>query len=60
LCRYRVQRAATDYAFSSLSIAEIAEAVGFSDYCYFSKSFKKYIGKSPAEYLGKWKKKQLK
>ena len=55
LCQYRVRRAAEYYANSTLPITEIATAVGFSDYCYFSRSFKKYIGKSPAMYFGRWK-----
>lgn len=55
LCQYRIRRAAAYYADSTLPITEIAEAVGFSDYCYFSRSFKKYIGKTPAVYFGRWK-----
>ena len=30
--------------------AEICENLGYSDYDYFSKSYKKYYGESPAEY----------
>lgn len=30
--------------------AEICESLGYSDYDYFSKSYKKYHGESPAEY----------
>lgn len=30
-----------------MNMAEIAQMVGYSDYFYFSKSFKKYFGKSP-------------
>ena len=56
LCQYRVHRAAALYVDSALPITEIAAAVGFSDYCYFSRSFKKYLGKSPAVYFGRWKK----
>lgn len=55
LCQYRIIRASELYKDSSLSISEIAAAVGFSDYCYFSRSFKKYIGLSPARYFEKWK-----
>lgn len=55
LCQYRVRRAAEYYIDSTLPVTEIATAVGFSDYCYFSKSFKKHIGKSPAVYFGRWK-----
>ena len=55
LCQYRIHRAAVYYTDSTLPITEIAQAVGFSDYCYFSRSFKKYIGKTPAVYYGRWK-----
>ena len=54
LCRYRCIRAAELYKNSGMAITDIAAAVGFSDYCYFSKSFKKYIGQTPAKYFGKW------
>jgi len=54
LCKYRCVRAAELYNGSDLAVSEIAAAVGFSDYCYFSHSFKKYIGQSPAKYFGKW------
>ena len=56
LGRYRVMRASREYICSELSLAGIAEAVGFTDYCYFSRSFRKYIGVSAAEYFGRWKK----
>ncbi len=55
LCKFRCIRATELYKYSDKSISEIASAVGFSDYCYFSKSFKKHIGISPAKYFGKWK-----
>jgi len=32
-------------------IYEIAEMVGFSDYKYFIKVFKKYVGCSPARFI---------
>lgn len=56
LCKFRCIRATELYKNTTKSISEIALAVGFSDYCYFSKAFKKYIGISPAKYFGKWKK----
>jgi len=55
LCQYRIHRAAAYYSEAPVSVTEIAESVGFSDYCYFSKSFKKYIGITPAVYFGRWK-----
>ena len=54
LCKYRCTRAAELYKNSGMAITDIAAAVGFSDYCYFSRSFKKHIGQSPARYFGKW------
>ena len=55
LCNYRVVKATEYYRQSELPIAQIASAVGFSDYCYFSRSFRKYVGISPACYFGRWK-----
>lgn len=34
----------------NLSVAEIAERVGFSDYNYFTKMFKKTVGVTPSQY----------
>ena len=36
-----------------ISISQIAEQVGFSDYCHFSKTFKKIIGVTPSMYFQK-------
>jgi len=55
LCRYRCVRAAELYFDKTNSITEIASEVGFSNYCYFSRSFKKYIGHSPSVFFGKRK-----
>jgi len=55
LCRYRVMRAAELYKNSRETIAVIAKSVGFSNYGYFTHSFKRYIGITPAHYFGKWK-----
>ncbi|MBQ2708959.1 MAG: helix-turn-helix transcriptional regulator [Clostridia bacterium] len=51
LREYRIQRAASDFRGSALPIPEIAAAVGFTDYCYFSRSFKRVIGITPAQYF---------
>jgi AraC-like DNA-binding protein len=51
LREFRIQRAAIDYRNSDLSVPEIAAAVGFTDYCYFSRSFKSIIGMTPARYF---------
>jgi YesN/AraC family two-component response regulator len=51
VCSYRIQRA-TQIPINSVSqISDIAEMVGFNDYCYFSRSFKKYVGISPSVYF---------
>lgn len=55
LCRYRILLASEMYKGSELAISDIPTSVGFSDYCYFSRSFKKYIGVTPAIYFKKWK-----
>ena len=55
LCEQRIIYAMRDYSDSELSVKDIATAVGFNDYCYFSRSFKKYVGQSPAFYFKKWK-----
>lgn len=36
---------------SNLNINEIAEKLGFSDSAHFNKTFKKYVGKIPSEYI---------
>ena len=58
LCQYRIIAAINKYTNSGMNVKEIASAVGFNDYCYFSRAFKGYTGKSPAVYFGKWKKRQ--
>lgn len=58
LCRYRIQRAAEDYRKSDLPLCEIALRVGFPDYCYFSRCFKKQTGMSAAQYFGRQKRKE--
>ena len=46
----RLQQAKILLKNSDKSISEIAEAVGFNDYNYFSRIFKKYYGISPRDY----------
>ena len=52
LTEYRISRAMELFLrYEGLSVREIAAKVGFSDYCYFSHMFKRYMGISPTEYL---------
>lgn len=51
LNRYRIQKAVDLLRENQYKIYEIAEMVGFSDYKYFIKVFKKYIGCSPARFI---------
>lgn len=46
----RIQNAKTMLTDTDLSIADVAEYVGYGDVKYFSKLFKKVTGLSPAEY----------
>lgn len=46
----RMHRAKTLLKTTDLSVSEIAEEVGFSDYNYFSRVYKKTYGKSPRYY----------
>lgn len=51
LNRYRIQKAVDLLRENEYKVYEIAEMVGFSDYKYFIKVFKKYIGCSPARFI---------
>ncbi len=48
--RRRMHRAKKLLKTTTLSIGEIAQAVGFTDYNYFSRVYKKTYGKSPKKY----------
>lgn len=50
LNKFRVEKAARYLKESDYTITEIALKVGFEDSNYFSKIFKKYMGKTPREY----------
>ena len=51
--RLRLEQACELLSFSSLSVAEIADSLGFSDPLYFSRLFKRVVGVSPSEYRRK-------
>lgn len=52
--RRRLHRAKKLLKTTEMSVASIADAVGFSDYNYFSRVFKKQYGKSPRFYRKKY------
>ena len=56
LCKFRVIRASELYKNEKIALTEISARVGFLDYNYFSKIFKKYVGQTPARYFGRWSK----
>ena len=55
LRQYRIECAIKTFTDSNRAIKDISEAVGFSDYCYFSHAFKAYTGFSPGVYFKKRK-----
>ncbi len=46
----RINEAVKYFNMTELSVSEVAVAVGFQDFAYFSRLFKKQIGCSPREY----------
>lgn len=46
----RTQEAVRLFNTTKMSVSEVALAVGFQDFSYFSKTFSKFIGMSPREY----------
>ncbi len=53
LTRVRMEKASALLAETDSSIASIAAAVGYGDYFYFAKVFKKVMGVTPSAYRGK-------
>lgn len=47
----RIKKAKELLTTTKLSLAEISEAVGFNDYFYFIKKFKREVGVTPGKYL---------
>ena len=50
ISRKRVERATDLISQGKLSLTEIASLVGYGDYAYFNRVFRKITGKSPREY----------
>lgn len=50
IARQRIQASLRYFNTTTLSVAEIASAVGIPDFGYFSKLFRRYVGVSPREY----------
>ena len=55
LTQYRITRAIEFYQEKEISLMELSASVGFDDYHYFSKVFRKYMGQSPSMYFKKRK-----
>jgi two-component system response regulator YesN len=53
LSNLRIDHACVSLKTTDLPIREIAEQVGYSDYFYFSRVFKKITGKSPSLFRGR-------
>jgi len=51
--RIRIERAVEMLENRSVTVAECAQIVGFSDHAYFSRIFKKFTGKPPSYYKKK-------
>ena len=54
----RMERAKKLLSKTQISIALIANSVGYDDPLLFSKMFKKYYSVSPSEFRGEWKEKR--
>lgn len=52
ICKKRMEKAVEYMGDASKNLTEIAFMVGYDDYTYFNKVFRKMMGKSPREYRG--------
>jgi AraC family transcriptional regulator of arabinose operon len=50
LLRYRLEKASRLLTHTDLPIADVAAAAGFQDPLYFTKVFRKHIGRSPSDF----------
>ncbi len=52
----RIRIARNYLRYSTLNVSELAERMGFSDYVYFGKFFRKYTGESPSSFIRRHRK----
>lgn len=50
LTNNRLEHAKKLLTEGKLTVGEVTELVGYNDYFYFSKLFKKYVGVTPSKY----------
>ena len=55
LNKLRVEEAAKLLVTETLSIEQVAQKVGYNDYYYFNKVFKRFCGCTPYQYRGRYK-----
>ncbi|MDI9481816.1 MAG: AraC family transcriptional regulator [Bacillota bacterium] len=48
--RLKIQKACLNLDFTDMTISEVASNIGYNDQYYFSRLFKKIMGKSPSDY----------
>jgi two-component system response regulator YesN len=53
LTELRIEKAKKLLTTTDLSLTEISEAIGFNDYFYFIKKFKKVVGVTPGSFINK-------
>lgn len=50
IARQRIQMSLQYFNTTNMPVAEVAQAVGYEDFSYFSRLFRRYVGQSPREY----------
>jgi AraC-like DNA-binding protein len=55
ISRYRLGEARKLLVHSELTVADIADRLGFNDWCYFSRFFKRQTGETPGAYRVKYR-----
>lgn len=52
ITQYRIRQVQQRLAYSSLTVSQIADELGFTDESHLGRQFRKYVGVSPIEYRG--------